>query len=179
VIFIHKARLPENPFENFTYPFFRHLPSFLLQFGSLVPRIAMESIFFNDQENLEAPMNVAFTFFADMVVFLHLGFVLFVMLGGLLVLQWKWVMWVHLPAVMWGALIEFTGWICPLTPLENWLREAGGGQGYQSDFIEHYVMPLLYPTDLTREIQIFLGVLVILLNVGIYALVFHRQKKPL
>ncbi len=122
-------------------------------------------------------MNVAFAFFADMVVFLHLGFVLFVMLGGLLVLQWKWVMWVHLPAAMWGALIEFTGWICPLTPLENWLREAGGGQGYQSDFIEHYLLPLLYPTGLTSEIQIFLGVLVILFNVGIYALVFHRHKK--
>ncbi len=70
-------------------------------------------------------MNVAFAFFADMVVVLHLGFVLFVMLGGLLGLQWKWIMWIHLPAAMWGALIEFTGWICPLTPLENWLREAG------------------------------------------------------
>ncbi|MCH7616076.1 MAG: DUF2784 domain-containing protein [Nitrospinae bacterium] len=122
-------------------------------------------------------MKFDFVFFADMVVLLHLGFVLFVMLGGLFVLQWKWVMWVHLPAAVWGALIEFTGWICPLTPLENWLREAGGEQGYQSDFIEHYVMPLLYPTGLTREIQIFLGVLVILLNVGIYALVFHRHKK--
>lgn len=122
-------------------------------------------------------MNVALAFFADMVVFFHLGFVLFVMLGGLLVLKWKWVMWIHLPAAMWGALIEFTGWICPLTPLENWLRKAGGRQGYQSDFIEYYVMPLLYPTSLTREIQIFLGVLVILLNVGIYALVFHRHKK--
>jgi len=121
-------------------------------------------------------MNVAFAFFAEMVVFLHLGFVLFVMLGGLLVLKWKWVLWVHLPAAMWGTLIEFTGWICPLTPLENWLREAGGRQGYQSDFIEHYVMPLLYPTGLTREIQIFLGVLVILLNVGIYVLVLYRQK---
>ena len=137
----------------------------------------MESCFSNDQENLEAPMKFDFVFFADMVVLLHLGFVLFVMLGGLFVLKWKWVMGVHLPAAVWGALIEFTGWICPLTPLENWLREAGGEQGYQSDFIEHYVMPLLYPTGLTREIQIFLGVLVILLNVGIYALVFHRHKK--
>ena len=137
----------------------------------------MESCFSNDQENLEAPMKFDFVFFADMVVLLHLGFVLFVMLGGLFVLKWKWVMWGHLPAAVWGALIEFTGWICPLTPLENWIREAGGEQGYQSDFIEHYVMPLLYPTGLTREIQIFLGVLVILLNVGIYALVFHRHKK--
>jgi len=137
----------------------------------------MESCFSNDQENLEAPMKFDFVFFADIVVLLHLGFVLLVMLGGLFVLKWKWVMWVHLPAAVWGALIEFTGWICPLTPLENWLREAGGEQGYQSDFIEHYVMPLLYPTGLTREIQIFLGVLVILLNVGIYALVFHRHKK--
>lgn len=86
-------------------------------------------------------------------------------------------MWLHLPAAMWGALIEFTGWICPLTPLENWLREAGGGQAYQSDFIEHYLLPLLYPTDLTREIQVYLGMLLILLNVGIYIWVFCWHKK--
>jgi len=89
-------------------------------------------------------------------------------------------MWLHLPAVMWGTLIEFVGWICPLTPLENWLRDVGGGQGYQSDFIEHYLLPLLYPTGLTREIQVYLGVLVILLNAGIYIWMFcwHKKSSP-
>lgn len=122
-------------------------------------------------------MKFAFPILADCVVFLHLFFVLFVIFGGLLILRWKWVMWLHLPAAIWGALVEFAGWICPLTPLENWLRAVGGGNQYQSDFIGHYVMPLLYPTELTREIQIFLGVLVILLNVGIYAWAYYRQKQ--
>ncbi len=122
-------------------------------------------------------MEIAFSNFADFIVFLHLGFVLFVILGGLLVLKWKWVMWVHLPAAMWGALIECTGWICPLTPLENWLRELGGGQGYQSSFVDHYVLPLLYPGNVTRDTQIILGLLVVLVNVGIYALVYYRHNK--
>ena len=122
-------------------------------------------------------MEIAFSNFAEFIVFLHLGFVLFVILGGLLVLKWKWVMWVHLPAAMWGALIECTGWICPLTPLENWLRELGGGQGYQSSFVDHYVLPLLYPGNVTRDTQIILGLLVVLVNVGIYALVYYRHNK--
>lgn len=123
-------------------------------------------------------MKFAFSIFADAVVLLHVAFVFFVILGGLLVFKWKWMMWVHVPAAMWGALIEFTGWICPLTPLENWLREAGGGQEYQSGFIEH-MLPIVYPTGLTREIQLFLGVLVILLNGGIYVLLYYRHKKIL
>ena len=86
-------------------------------------------------------------------------------------------MWIHLPAVLWGALIEFAGWVCPLTPLENWFREKAGGQGYSSDFIEQYVMPVLYPSGLTREIQIALGVFVIVVNAGIYVWVFHRRKQ--
>ena len=122
-------------------------------------------------------MEIAFSNFADFIVFLHLGFVLFVILGGLLLLKWKWIMWVHLPAAMWGALIECTGWICPLTPLENWLRELGGGQGYQSSFVDHYVLPLLYPGNVTRDTQIILGLLVVLVNVGIYALVYYRHNK--
>ena len=122
-------------------------------------------------------MEIAFSNFAEFIVFLHLGFVLFVILGGLLVLKWKWVMWVHLPAAMWGALIECTGWICPLTPLENWLRELGRGQEYQSSFVDHYVLPLLYPGNVTRDTQIILGLLVVLVNVGIYALVYYRHNK--
>ena len=116
---------------------------------------------------------------ADLIVILHFCFVLFVMFGGLLVLKWRWMMWIHIPAALWGALIEFAGWICPLTPLENQLRHAAGGQEYQSGFIEHYVMPILYPVGLTREVQIILGFLVILLNAIIYGVVLYRREKSL
>ncbi|MCY3729630.1 MAG: DUF2784 domain-containing protein [Nitrospira sp.] len=116
---------------------------------------------------------------ADLLVLLHLTFVLFVLFGGLLILKWPWVMWLHLPAASWGALIEFTGWICPLTPLEQWLRETGGGLGYQSGFIEHYVLPLLYPAGLTGRVQVVLGLLVLLLNCGVYLLVFRRRRQSI
>jgi len=116
---------------------------------------------------------------ADLLVLLHLTFVLFVLFGGLLILKWPWVMWLHLPAASWGALIEFTGWICPLTPLEQWLRETGGGLGYQSGFIEHYVLPLLYPAGLTGRVQVVLGLLVLLLNCGVYLLVFRRRRQSM
>lgn len=86
-------------------------------------------------------------------------------------------MWIHLPAVLWGALIEFAGWVCPLTPLENWFRENAGSTGYSSGFIEHYVMPVLYPSGLTREIQIALGVFVIVVNAGFYGWVLRRHKR--
>ncbi len=122
-------------------------------------------------------MNAVFSSLADLVILLHVCFVVFAILGGLFVLKWKWAMWIHLPAAMWGAMIEFTGWICPLTPLENWFRDAGGGQGYQGSFIEHYVIPLLYPAGLTRGTQFMLGILVILLNAGVYSLVFYRNRK--
>ena len=124
-------------------------------------------------------MAVLFSMLADLVVTLHFAFVLFVVFGGLLMLKWKRVMAIHLPAAIWGALIEFSGWICPLTPLENWLREKGGGHGHSSGFIEHTVMPLLYPTELTRELQISLGILVIIINGGIYWLVLRRAKYAL
>jgi len=112
---------------------------------------------------------------ADLIVALHFGFILFVSLGGLLVLKWPKLMWLHLPAAIWGASIEFAGWICPLTYLENRLRSASGGQ-YASDFIEHYLMPIIYPAGLTREIQIGLGIAVIVLNLLIYAKVIYRAK---
>ena len=92
-----------------------------------------------------------FRLFADVTVLLHLAFVLFVVLGGLLAARWPSVAWVHLPAAAWGAWVELAGWVCPLTPLENWLRTQGGGTAYTSSFIEHYVMPLLYPAFLSRE----------------------------
>lgn len=113
-------------------------------------------------------------FLADVVVGLHFIFVLFVVLGGLLVLRWPRVAYLHVPAAIWGAAIEFLGWICPLTPLEHWLRRRAGSAGYSGGFIEHYILPILYPSALTREIQLILGFLVIAVNVGIYGYVAHR-----
>jgi hypothetical protein len=105
---------------------------------------------------------------ADLVLILHLTFVVFVLCGGLFVLKWRWIAWLHLPAAFWGAVVEFTGWICPLTPLENWLRPKGGETIYRSDFIAHYLMPILYPGELTRGIQLLLGTMVVVLNAAVY-----------
>ncbi len=116
-----------------------------------------------------------FSILADATVVVHLAFVVFVVCGGLLVIRWRRIVWVHLPAVVWGAWIEFAGWICPLTPLENWLRARAGGPTYAATFTEHYLLPLLYPATLTREIQWGLGLIVILVNVAIYAAVIRRR----
>jgi len=115
---------------------------------------------------------------ADAVVAVHFLFVLFVLFGGLLVLRWRWVRWLHLPAAAWGALIEFAGWTCPLTPLEKWLRRQGNGAGYEGGFIEHYILPVLYPRALTRNTQLVLGLVVVLLNLFIYWRVFRRRPAP-
>ena len=114
---------------------------------------------------------------ADGVVGAHFVFVLFIIFGGLLVMYWRRVIWIHLPCVVWGALNEFFGWMCPLTPLENWLRETGGKAGYQTSFVEHYILPILYPAALTREIQIILGLTVISVNMGIYGWLLYNRKK--
>ena len=114
---------------------------------------------------------------ADLIVALHFGFVLFVVLGGFLVLRWWRVAWVHLPAAIWGAWIEFTGRLCPLTPLENHYRRLGGQAGYPGGFIEHYILPVLYPHGLTRGVQIALGVIVVTLNAGLYAWALSRRRR--
>lgn len=119
-----------------------------------------------------------FRLMADLVVLVHLTFVIFVVVGGLLALKWRWVIWLHLPAAIWGAMIEFGGWICPLTPLENWLRHEGGEEVYTGGFIQHYIMPVLYPDGLTREIQITLGLTVVVLNLVVYALIIRQTRKP-
>jgi hypothetical protein len=114
---------------------------------------------------------------ADVIVFLHFAFVVFVVLGGLLALRWPRSIWLHVPAVVWGTLIEFTGWICPLTPLEHRLRRASGNASYQGDFIAHYILPALYPDGLTRRDQLVLGGLAIAVNIAIYALVLVRHRR--
>jgi hypothetical protein len=113
---------------------------------------------------------------ADAVLVTHLAFVLFVLLGGLLVLRWPKLAWLHLPAVVWGALIELNGWICPLTPLEVALREAAGGTGYRGDFLQHYIVALLYPEGLTRTMQLGFGGLVLLINTAIYVVILRRPR---
>ena len=119
---------------------------------------------------------------ADATVVLHFGFVLFVIGGGILVWRYPRLVWLHVPAALWGAFIEFAGWICPLTPLENWLREQGGQQAYSTSFVEHYLLPVLYPQSLTRPVQWILGGLVLLVNAIFYTLILRRrlaQKKAL
>jgi hypothetical protein len=114
---------------------------------------------------------------ADATVMLHVAFVFFVVCGGVFVVRWPRVAWVHLPAAAWGAWVEFAGWICPLTPLENWLREQAGGTAYSSGFIEHYVMPILYPSSLSRPLQWALGGLVLLVNCVVYAVALRRRAR--
>ena len=114
---------------------------------------------------------------ADLVVLVHFGFVLFVVLGGLLALRWPRAAWVHLPAALWGAGIEFAAGICPLTPLENHLRRLGGEAGYTGGFVEHYVLPVLYPDGLTRGVQLVLGTFVLVLNIAVYTIVWRRRSR--
>ena len=113
---------------------------------------------------------------ADLVVVVHFSFVLFVILGGLLVLRWPRLAYLHLPAAAWGVLIELTGWVCPLTPLEQSLRLKAGEQGYSGSFIEHYVLPLLYPSALTRTIQVGIAAIVIAVNLYIYGYLLRTRK---
>lgn len=119
-------------------------------------------------ERLAAPL-------ADLVVVVHFLFVLFVVAGGFLVLRWPRVAYFHIPAAIWGAAIELVGGICPLTPLENSLRQQAGSAGYSGGFIEHYILSVLYPSALTRDIQLLLGFLVIAFNLTIYAYVFRKR----
>ena len=120
-----------------------------------------------------------FKVLADGVLVVHLAFVLFVVLGGFLVLRWPSVAWLHVPAACWGAFIEFSGRICPLTPLENSFRERGGEAGYSGGFIDHYITALIYPDGLTRTAQFVMGTVVIVLNVALYAWAYSKRwKKP-
>ena len=118
---------------------------------------------------------MTYALLADLIVLLHLLFILFVVLGGLLMLRYPWVAWLHIPAAIWGVVVELAGWICPLTPWEVHLRLLAGEAGYKTGFIDHYLMPLIYPPGLTRQLQIAIGAFVVALNLGIYLWVWHRR----
>ena len=114
---------------------------------------------------------------ADLVVLFHFAVVVFVIAGGLLVLRWRWVAWVHLPVIAWVIFAELFQRICPLTFLENWLRNQGGGEAYRGDFVAHYIMPVLYPEGLTSTIQVMLGTFIFVINVTLYLLAFGKWRK--
>jgi hypothetical protein len=135
---------------------------------------------FRDLRRTEGFEAMLYRWLADLVLVLHLGFVVFVVLGGLLVLRWPRLAWAHVPAAIWGIFTEYAGVICPLTPLEIALRRQGGEAGYSGDFIQHYVTTVLYPSGLTREVQIGLGTFALVLNAGLYwqVVVRYRRRRP-
>lgn len=113
---------------------------------------------------------------ADLVVVVHFGFIVFALFGALLALRWPGVLWVHAPAALWAVAIELAGWICPLTPLENSLRSAGGAAGYPGGFVERYLLAVIYPPGLTREVQIALGLGLLAINAVAYLAVWCRWR---
>lgn len=113
---------------------------------------------------------------ADLTLVFHFGFIVFVVLGGITVSRWPWMLWIHVPAAAYGVAIELGGWVCPLTPLENWLRQQAGEQGYQGTFVEHYLLPIVYPEGLTRNVQLVLAALVFAVNAAVYALVWRKRR---
>jgi hypothetical protein len=117
-----------------------------------------------------------YSILAELVVFVHFLFIVFAVSGAILALKWRWIIYVHLLCAAWASLIMMVGWICPLTPLENSLRRSAGEAGYTEGFIDHYLMPIIYPAGLTREIQIWLGVGVVLVNVLLYGFVLYRKR---
>jgi len=120
---------------------------------------------------------MAYRLLADAVVLFHTAFVAFVVLGGFLAWRWSRIAWLHVPCAVWGAVIEYQGWVCPLTPLENDLRRRAGLAGYAGGFVEHYVLPVLYPAGLTRPAQALLGTLVVIVNLIAYGVLLRRALR--
>jgi hypothetical protein len=118
-----------------------------------------------------------YSLLADVVLLLHLGFVLFVVLGGFLALRWRRLAYIHIPVAIYGIVIEVIGFVCPLTPLEIWLRRQGGGAGYEGGFVEHYITAALYPSGLTRAIQLALAALLLIINAAAYTLWWRRRRR--
>jgi Protein of Unknown function (DUF2784) len=116
-----------------------------------------------------------FHLLADAVVLLHLGFILFMMIGGLLVLRWPRTAWLHLPIALWGVLVQWMSWTCPLTPLERWFRAAAGATTYSGGFVQHYVVPVLYPLGIGLPGHLALGLAVLGANALIYGAFLRRR----
>lgn len=116
-------------------------------------------------------------FLTDFIIAFHLAFIVWVLFGAFLVLKWRRLAWVHVPSVLWGMSTEFFGLWCPLTPLENWLRAQSGRTGYETSFIEYHVMPIVYPAELTRELQMILGATVLVINGLVYGLILRKRAK--
>jgi uncharacterized protein DUF2784 len=117
---------------------------------------------------------------AGAVAIFHIGFVVFVALGGLLVWRWRRIAWLHLPCTVWGVLVQLKPFVCPLTPLEKHLRALGGLAPYRGGFIAHYIYPVLYPAGMTRGVQIALGLAVMVLNLAVYGgLILTRRSRSL
>jgi hypothetical protein len=119
---------------------------------------------------------VIYAVLADVVVVLHFAFIVFVVLGALTAYRWPKMVWVHIPCVLWGAWIEITGRVCPLTPIEVRFRRMGGTEGYTGGFIEHYLVPIIYPSGLTRADQLLLGGLVVAVNLSAYGFLLWRRR---
>ncbi|HKZ17125.1 MAG TPA: DUF2784 domain-containing protein [Geobacteraceae bacterium] len=119
---------------------------------------------------------MSFRLAADGVLLLHLAFILFALLGAIIAVRWRWIPLVHIPAAAWGFFVELTGRNCPLTHWENYLRVKAGQSGYRESFIEHYLLDIIYPSDLTREIQFALAGVVVLVNIAIYGWLFSRRR---
>ena len=118
-----------------------------------------------------------YSFLADLLVVFHLVFILYVMAGALLIFKWPKTLWLNMPACFWGMTVEITGWICPLTPWEIQLRRLAGEEGYTGSFIEHYLIPIIYPSGLTREVQMVLGGTVLIVNLCLYTLILIKKRK--
>lgn len=142
-----------------------------MQFGA----VALAAALFGASPLAESRTGFLHRVLADAVLLFHLGFILFVLFGALLAVRWRRVLWLHVPCAIWGIAVELLGWICPLTSLENKLRSKAGIRGYSGGFVEQYVIPVVYPVDLTRLVQIGAGCLALGINVGIYAWVLKRQ----
>jgi len=141
------------------------------------PGVAASALLTNQLKAGTIVVGMLFQAVAYLVVLVHLAFIVFVVLGGALALRWRWIPWVHVPAVLWGALLEFCGWMCPLTPLENWLRRAGGASEYPEGFLEQYILPVVYPATLTRDAQVALGLLVCLVNAAVYLHLWRSRAR--
>jgi uncharacterized protein DUF2784 len=122
-------------------------------------------------------LRVLYRLLANAVVVLHALFILFVLFGGFLAWRWRWVAALHMPCAVWGMLIEYRGWICPLTPLENSLRAKAGQHGYSGGFVEHYLLPAIYPSGLTSRVQVMLGTFVLIVNVLAYTVLIRRLTR--